>query len=153
MTPKEMIAEFQCPGCVCGINPDQCGSYKPDVVPIGKQTGHLCSAHVVGTSFMSAQGMMHIALGLPKGFNRPGPRDDRMGTRNQMVIRLWTKDQHPEIWNDCNVPVWALEKDGFLFVRTYMPRNNDTALDVIEGGTLALVPRALDVGKFWDEID
>ena len=67
-----------------------------------------------------------IALGLPKGFNRPGsgPRDEQL---NRMRIRLWSGGARP-IWDRLNVPVWAMEGTGedagFLFVRTYMPRLN-----------------------------
>jgi len=44
-------------------------------------------------------------------------------------------------------------KDGFLFVRTYSPRINHCSIDVIEAGDLDMVPEAIDVGKFIDEID
>jgi hypothetical protein len=82
-----------------------------------------------------------------------------------MTIRLWPKTETGEIthmdWDQFNVPVWAMEGGksgdpdhaGFLFVRTYSPRVNRMAVDVIEGGTLELVPNAIDVGKFYDKID
>lgn len=69
-------------------------------------------------------------------------------------MRLYTKDGFKnDIWSRFNVAVWAMERDGFLFVRTYMPRVDVTVVDVIEGGTLALVPDAVNVGEFVDEID
>jgi hypothetical protein len=96
----------------------------------------------------------NIALGLPKGFHKPGidwaakpPR-----AHNTMAIRLWPLGSAPE-WNRFNVPVWAMEQESHLFVRTYSPRLNDGCVDVIEGGTLAMVPNAIDVAQFIDEID
>lgn len=57
-------------------------------------------------------------------------------------------------WNDLNIPVWAMEEDGFLFVRTYMPRINMGATDIIEGGKREeLCPNAIDVREFCEEID
>ena len=44
-------------------------------------------------------------------------------------------------------------QDGFLFVRTYSPRTNQTFVDVIEEGALSLVPQAIDVSKFYEEMD
>lgn len=46
-----------------------------------------------------------------------------------------------------------MEQDGHLFVRTYSPRIDATFVDVIKGGTLALVPDAVNVGDFIGEID
>ena len=46
-----------------------------------------------------------------------------------------------------------MEKDGFLFVRTYCPRTNVNFIGVIESGALKLVPDAVDVAEFIDEID
>jgi hypothetical protein len=92
-----------------------------------------------------------IALGLPKGFDKTGWRED--GTRrNKMSIRLYLKNQKPA-WDHLNVPVWAMEKNGFLFVRTFAPRIDATWVDVIEGGTMEMVPVAINVADFIDEID
>jgi len=98
-----------------------------------------------------------FALGLPRGFDRVGHMSHakkRTDKHNTMWILCWPKDggNRPH-WDNCNVPVWALEKDGFLFVRTYRPRINENCVDVIEGGTLDLVPQAINVGEFYDEID
>ena len=48
---------------------------------------------------------------------------------------------------------WAMMEDGYLFVRTYSPRLNRTFLDIVEGGTMELVPGAVNVGEFVEEID
>jgi len=144
MTHEEVIDNFQCPGCVCGVNTKDCSK-----VAIERDTYARCTSHVLG---IAISGIGSIALGLPKGFNRPGWEYFANRSANQMLIRCWTEGTHPS-WDHLNVPVWAFEKDGFLFVRTYMPRTNRTAVDVIEKGTLALCPQAIDVGKFYDEID
>jgi hypothetical protein len=139
-TIVEMVEEFQCPGCVCGVD-TKCGQYKYDV---DHQT---CMSHVLGTSVL---GIGNFALGLPRGFCKSGV-DYEFKSRNKMHIRLWT-GKHP-IWDNLNIAVWAMEKDGTLFVRTYSPRVNYACVDVIDGGTLSLCPGAINVAKFLDEID
>lgn len=145
MNVEGMVELFQCPGCVIGGS-TTCGKFK---LKLCEEGGGFCESHVLGTMMTGAG---HIALGLPKGFNRPGPDDSRQQTRNKMDIRLWTTGKAPR-WDLLNVPVWALENEGFLFVRTYLPRINCTFLDVVEGGRLAQAPAAIDVGLFRAEID
>ncbi len=145
---KEMIEEFQCPGCVCGSD-TLCGNFEI----INKDTNR-CENHVLGTMIGFGNS---VALGLPCGFNKPGIAHDNSGkepptARNTMDIRFWLKGNYPE-WNHLNVAVWALEKEGFLFVRTFAPRINICWVDVIQGGGLKLVPNAIDVSTFIDEID
>lgn len=137
---EKMVERFQCPGCVCGSD-TKCGKY--DYHP----TLNRCISHVLGTMFA---GGISFALGLPKGFNRPG-FDGEMHYRNKIDVRLWEKGTSPE-WDRLNVPVWAMEQDGFLFVRTYAPRLNLSWVDVIEGGTLNMC-KAINVAEFIDEID
>ena len=55
-------------------------------------------------------------------------------------------EMHPEL-------DLAMEWDGFLFVRTVCPRVAVFFTDVIEGGNLSLVPNAIDVSKYIDEMD
>lgn len=141
-THLKMVEQFQCPGCVCGHD-TECGRFMLDT-----KYGATCSSHVLGT-FMLGVGC--LALGLPKGFCRAGW--ERGEHRNQMAIRLWEGGEMPK-WDRFNVPVWALERDGYLFVRTFSPRNNQTFVDVIEAGSRAeLCPQAIDVGTFYEEID
>jgi len=143
----EMVREFQCPGCVVGIDPETCRNYRPV-----NSYGHHCAGHVLGTTMNFA---ITFALGLPKGFNRATPDfHDGPATRshNRMEIRLWTRGTFPA-WDKFNVAVWAMEQGGFLFVRTLSPRVARIYTDVIEGGTLAMAPGAVDVGEFYDEID
>jgi len=151
MTPEELVEKFQCPGCVAGIDVT-CGAFKmPDDIEDGVAQ---CTGHVLGTHLGLGN---PIALGLPKGFHNPGwfRNDETPGGwkhYNQMEIRLWPEGKFPD-WNHLNIPVWAMEEDGFLFVHTYAPRINMTWVDVIEGGTLDLVPNAINVSEFYDEID
>jgi hypothetical protein len=91
---------------------------------------------------------------MPKGFNRLGPVGFTRYSKGKSFrsIRLWPEGKSPE-WDRFNVPVWAMEKEGYLFVRTYLPRLNESYIDVIERGTLDMVPGAINVGEFIDEID
>lgn len=141
---QAMIEEFQCPGCVCGSD-IKCGAFE-----LGRTNGVCCKGHVPGTMIV---GVGSILLGMPRGFNRVGDwRGEGGFTKGDTRIRLFTKGNMPE-WNDLNVPVWAMVEEGYLYVRTYLPRVNRTFVDVVEGGTLELVPKAIDVGKFKEEID
>jgi hypothetical protein len=142
---KKLIREFQCPGCVCGVNPDDCENFKFEQVG----NWHHCEGHVPGTSFLFVRSGL-ICLGLPKGFCRVNRRHEGS---TEPYIRLHSKEEFSSHWDRCNVAVWAMEKDGFLFVRTFMPRVDLTVVDVIEGGTLDMVPGAINVGEFVAEID
>jgi hypothetical protein len=138
MTQNEMVEEFQCPGCTCG-GPKTCEQLKiKEYSP-----GFCCGSHSAGTFLM---GFGRLALGLPKGFCRYGPGD-------KLEIRLHSKGGAKTTWDHLNVAVWAMVKDGFLFVRTYSPRVNHCAVDVVEGGDLGMVPGAIDASKFMEEID
>lgn len=143
---QEMVEKFQCPGCMCGTDPKTCSAFN-----LEQPYGFHCSGHVLGTSVNM---QFHIALGLPKGFNRPPPRDDMMRTRSTIIngFGMWLAGTKPS-WDKLNIPVWAMVNDGYLFVRTYSPRTDRGRIDVIEGGTLDMVPQALDVSKFVDEFD
>lgn len=140
----EMVEEFQCPGCVCGSD-TSCGRYN------FSEDDKKCTGHVLGTMLGLGNS---IALGLPKGFHKPGWDFSRepVRARNTIDVRLWAKGESPE-WDHLNVPVWAMEQDGYLFVRTFAPRVNMSWVDVIEGGTLEMVPKAINVSKFINEID
>lgn len=143
-----MIEEFQCSGCVCGSD-TTCGKFE-----IIDKDSNRCDGHVLGT--MLGIGNV-VALGMPRGFNKPGITYDNMGkeppkARNTMDIRFWLESNHP-LWDNLNVPVWAMEKDAFLFVRTFAPRINTSWVDVIQKGKMKLVPKAIDVSSFISEID
>lgn len=144
---KTMIEEFQCPGCVCGGQIKDCDAFTLERGSEGFNWFR-CSGHVAGTRMYPGG---RFVLGLPKGFCKVGELDKEAhgATTN---IRLWRKGTKP-VWDRCNVPVWAMEKD-FLFVRTYMPRVNIATVEVIEGGRRAeLCPQSIDVAEFLGEID
>ena len=138
----EMVEEFQCPGCGLG-GPDLCNEFKESI------WGHSCESHSCGTMFGLGN---TIALGLPKGFNHTSICEDKGLPHFKMFLGFWDEGEKPD-WDHLNVPVWALEKDGYLFVRTYIPRLGKTRIDVIKNGKLDLVPNAVNVGEFFDEID
>lgn len=140
---ESMVQEFQCPGCTNGSN-IQCGKYNYDRRELR------CTGHRLGTMLA---GVGTFALGLPKGFCRPGFHPDEDKVLTKMNIRLWPDKDKCYSWDNLNVPVWAMEEDGYLFVRTLAPRVNICWVDVIKGGTLSMVPNAIDVSKFIDEID
>jgi hypothetical protein len=138
---KTMIEEFQCPGCMHGHN--------IECVELDSSDGNFCcKKHYPATTIMPFVGP--INLGLPKGFNRIGPVDKSL---SKPLIRLWPEKSHFK-YDKFNIAAWAMEKDGYLFVRCYMPRLNWTFVDVIQNGTIKeICPDAVDVGKFIDEID
>ena len=142
---KQMVERFQCPGCVCGSSTsDGCYREGGDDALWGRCSAHVCGIWIAGAG--------SLALGLPTGFNQvQRQQEEREPRHNTMMIRLWP-NTHPD-WNNLNVPVWAMEKDGYLFVRTFMPRIGCHAVDVIHGGTIAMAPGAIDVAEFVDEID
>jgi hypothetical protein len=137
---KKLVEKFQCPGCVCGSD-TECGKYNYD------PNDMRCTSHVLG-SMAGAEN--NFALGMPKGFDRPG-FTDKGKAKSKMDIRLWEAGKRPE-WDELNVPVWAMEKDGFLFVRTFAPRINFAWTDVIENGTIGMCPKAIDVSKIMGHI-
>ena len=140
---EKLVMQFQCPGCVCGGDIG-CGSYNYSEQDLR------CTGHVIGT--VTGLGNK-IALGMPKGFNKPGfITGKKIYMRNNIDIRLFPKGNLPE-WDNLNVPVWAMVQEGFLFVRTFAPRINMTWVDVIEDGYLSMVPKAINVSDFIDDID
>lgn len=158
---KDMIEKFLCPGCIQG-SAGHCDKYELEGMP---QSGHYCGNWCAGT-IMSGVGS--IVLGLPKGFNRLGSmyfakHSAAEEGQKTAIVRLFERDEYDQMINepsDCevpsshlNVPVWAMEDDGYLFVRTFAPRIGWHWIDVVKGGTLDMVPTALNVGEFYDEID
>lgn len=141
----QMIEEFQCPGCLSGKD-TKCGNFKL----IDDEGCFYCDSHSPATYTPS---FGKFVLGLPKGFSRLGFYEK---IPNMSYIRLWNDSRNPNLkkhWNKLNVPVWALVKDGYLFVRTYAPRNNWVWVDVVKDGTLELVPGAIDISEFYNEMD
>lgn len=151
-TKEEQIETFQCPGCVCGSDTG-CERFK-----LYESSGwYRCQSHVPGTTI---SGIGSLYLGLPKGFCRVGMRSEAAFRRQYdhpdagNSIRIWEDEASAQgLWDWLNAPVWAMVKDEVLFVRTYAPRINETSIDIVPGGTLELVPQAIDIGPMYDEID
>jgi len=143
-----VIGEMQCPGCTCGCAPAaECESFKPS-----NDYGFKCEGHSSGTIL---SGVGYVYLGLPKGFNRVGAFRAKGDDKTLNNIRLWIYPAIPE-WDFLNVPIWAMEKDGFLYVKTYCPRINVNYVDVVKGGRIEHIPpdcHAFNVDDFLEEID
>lgn len=152
-----MIREFQCPGCSCGTYCDEgCKAYELDESYEGEKPHFFrCKGWHPGT-FMGGVG--RIALGLPKGFTRVGAVDLEI---MKHYLRLYESPEKRPEYDRFNIPVWAMEKDGYLLVRCYSPRSNWFYVDVIKDGKIEHASfkdgefehKAIDVGKFYDEID
>lgn len=140
-----MIEEHQCPGCFNGHSPESCRAYEP----VHNEGSFRCKNWHPST-FMGRVG--RIALGLPKGFCRTGIADFA-GKEPPVYMRLYTSADKKNSYDKFNVAVWAMEKNGYLYVRCYCPRVNWTFVDVIKGGKLDLAPGAINVGEFINEID
>ena len=139
MNIEEMIEKFQCPGCVVGSD-TKCGSYKEK----GYQR---CISHTCGTSMLTNAGIVPIYLGLPVGFCR---------LNNDSTVVLYTESDADKafVYDLYNVPVWAMELDGFLYVRVYSPRIDSCSLQVVEGGKMSSLPSSvIDVTEHIGDMD
>ena len=118
----------------------------------------MCIGHAAGTRFGLGPNSL-VMLGMPKGFNKVGDPVSALRLQQSQdkaplcpLVRLWEKGNKPN-WDHLNIPVWALVENGYLFVRTYCPRINIGFVDVIEDGSITMVPNAYNVALFSDEID
>lgn len=138
----EMIEDKQCPGCIHGSD-TKCGTYKLE------EDGYAICKNWRPSTFMGRVG--RIVLGLPRGFCRTGCVE--FNDSPNVYMRLYDSPENMMKYNKFNVAVWAMEKDGFLYVRCYSPRTNYLFVDVIKDGKMEHVPGAVNVGEFYDEID
>lgn len=155
----EMVDEFQCPGCIHGTDPQECPQYKLNVTQDTAKSGinHTWFAceNWRPSTFMGGVG--RICLGLEKGFNRSGRMDFE---KVYPYLRLFETDNRPD-YDRFNVPVWAMEKNGYLYVRCFCPRNCWVFVDVIKDGKIEMASfkdgphehKAINVSEFYDEID
>lgn len=126
---KLLVEKYQCPGCASGI--DTSGPcYKPN-----DSDNKSCQNHAAGTIIT---GVSSINLGMPKGFMRIGSVQAEKSKETN--IRIF--EDLPKIYpyNELNVPVWAMEHDGNLIVRCYMPRLNNSSVDVIPDKKISDLP-------------
>lgn len=110
--PVSAVAEYQCPGCMKGTQPDDC-----DSASLG-ETG--CASHFAGTSQLGGGA---FALGLPKGFCRFGPTDKRnieVFASYEAMVEL-----QPNLTSMFCVAVWKhLDAHGNTVIRWFSPRTN-----------------------------
>jgi hypothetical protein len=140
----EMINDFMCPGCIHGVNTSDCSKFEG----FSEYGFNICKNWCPST-FMGWVG--RIALGLPKGFCRTGMVE--FHDKPFVYMRLYEKPEDLPGYDKFNVPVWAMEKENFLFVRCYSPRNNWLFVDVIKDGKLEHAPGAINAGEFYEEMD
>jgi hypothetical protein len=114
----EIVEKYQCPGCVNG-NDTKCGEFEK------KREGFSCENHVAGT--ISNFGRK-IYLGMPKGF-------DIVGTISEKGNNIYIRDSADvkNYFDPFNVPVWVIEDDGNLLVRTFVPRLNVSIINIFPG--------------------
>lgn len=116
---KQMIEEYQCPGCVDGPYPE-CYEHDPN------ESSITCTRHISGSLLMGAS---KILLGLPRGFNRIGGGVD---------MNLFEKFSEGWGYNQYNIPVWkTLDTNGNTLVRGLSPRINRAFLHVFKGDCMA----------------
>lgn len=139
-----MVDEFQCPGCIHGTDPETCSQFE-----LHKEEGFFVCKNWRPSTFMGGVG--RIALGLPRGFNRTGMVE--FSDKPFVYMRLYEKPEDMPSYDKFNIAVWAMEKDGYLYVRCYSPRSNWLFVDVVKNGKLEHAPGAINVDEFFDEID
>lgn len=144
----EMIEKYQCPGCGVGHKIESCSRADVDT-----ERG-CCKGHVTGTSFLAPNMLGRLILGMPKGFDKNPlilSDDGEFTTVGKPIISL--TDVMPE-WDHLNIPVWAREHEGDLFVKSISPRIGLFQIHVILGGKFAdLPPGVHDVNSFISTID
>lgn len=175
----KLIENFQCPGCVRGSD-ITCGAFKLWKESGVSCRGHIPGTALSGVGYIllgMPKGFNRLGdwynyndpnlmfkqigiIGLVDKMNEEAGKEKTKGLApsggydmTTVHIRLYPKDAPRPTWNKFNIAVWAMVHEGHLFVRTYSPRINRTYIDVIEGGTMDMVPGAIDVGEFKDDID
>jgi hypothetical protein len=133
---RKNIEEFQCPGCVSGSD-TECGNF----CLYDHHNLYRCENHTAGTMNLVGK----FFLGMPKGFNK---------ANNETKI-FFNDDNF--YYDHLNIPVWALEKDGYLFVKQISPRINQVFVEIYKGKTFDELkddfPFVQNVADFIDDID
>jgi hypothetical protein len=107
---KNIIEEYQCPGCVCGCD-ISCykKGYDDDSIECSKHVGR-------------------IFLGMPIGFNR-------LGMCKETKIHIFEKPSWE--YGMFNIPVWKfLDKNGNTLLRGLCPRTNYPWIHILIGNHL-----------------
>lgn len=128
---KEAVEKYQCPGCVCGMDTS---CYEKWEFGVG------CGKHVAGTRVMPSIGL--IWLGMPKGFCRLGPMENKIRPEMHESLSALNKvyGKTPKVdsiknegfYNKYNVPVWKHRtSEGHILVRGISPRVNRPFLHIL----------------------
>jgi hypothetical protein len=135
-------AEYQCPGCMNGNNPDDC--IKVNITECG------CTGHHAGTMGL---GMGTFALGLPRGFNRFGPSGERKIEVYESYDSMMAI--HPNLSTMFSVPVWKhLDAHGNTVMRWFSPRINNGWSCVVLGDCRDKFPQAQEItAEHLDQMD
>lgn len=112
---KEVIENYQCPGCVVGGDIECFEQNNNDGIGCGKHHAGTMTYPFVGSFF----------LGMPKGFNRLGKDND---LKPIIYETFESSEWKYDMWN---VPVWKYKnKEGHVIVRGLMPRRNESFLHI-----------------------
>lgn len=132
-TIEKAIYNFQCAGCVCGSSPKTCDKFQ--LSSHENNEGH-CANHVPGTLMYPGGRMI---LGMPTGF------DKIRGADQKEFINIYEKGSIPE-FDFLNLPVWAMEHEGNLFVKVVCARILSIFTYIILGGKMD------DLGEYKDKV-
>lgn len=151
-TAREMVETFQCPGCIHNVGDvgTRCGKFRLHEVAASVGTlGMRCENNITGATDEGGK----INLGLPVAFARVQYRENAREEVKTNIRLFVTPSSH---WDRFNVPVWGMEQSGYLFVRTYLPRVDQSYVDVIQGGRIHSIvedhPSIIDVGPIAERI-
>lgn len=128
LTIINMIDNFLCPGCMNGYKASEnCKSFE---LVEDDNGGYKCGKHFPGTTMGYP-----IILGLPPLFSSIGFLDKE---KKRTYVRVYEAFQ--DVWDENNVPVWAGEKDGYLFVKTFWALNPNVIIEVFKDGKVSDIP-------------
>jgi len=66
------------------------------------------------------------------------------------------REMEERYYDYLNIPVWVMEYEGYLLVRKYIPRLNESVIEIIKGAKkedIIYTPQVYDVAEFIGDID
>ena len=145
---KKMIEKFQCPGCMAGSD-TTCGKCKLQE----DNPGFCCKSHYPATICHPGG---KIYLGLPTGFDKVGAILNKEDKAHNIVMFASIREMEERYYDYLNIPVWVMEYEGYLLVRKYIPRLNESVIEIIKGAKkedIIYTPQVYDVAEFIGDID